>query len=364
MGKDLPAKVVYDSQKSQTNHAVWIRISAFLALKSSNTQRTYASVVSEWCHFLGAEPGSSPAAKKLLQATDLDAVRYKIFLESRPGQKPRLTETSRSERSLSVNKSRRKGRSDGLQSTLANATLNKKFAALRRIYRMLIASNLGINQNPFDTDKVPPPPSRSGLKRPTEMIPYEKVLEVMSLPDIKTLKGLRDQVVLAILFGGGLRRSEAVSLRIGDVRKTNKGTVYLTLRSTKAKKDAEQALPSWAARPLLKLVEARLKQGARDGDYLLVSFRGRAGNTPTEEPLSDSGLYKLFKSYCLRAGAGDYATPHSARATAITKLLDSGKTHREVQEFSRHASVQMVEVYDKRRVGVDENPATTLEYEK
>ncbi len=55
-------------------------------------------------------------------------------------------------------------------------------------------------------------------------------------------------------------------------------------------------------------------------------------------------------------------SPHSARATAITKLLDSGFSHRDVQEFSRHASVQMVEIYDKRRLQVDESPAKKLEF--
>ena len=54
---------------------------------------------------------------------------------------------------------------------------------------------------------------------------------------------------------------------------------------------------------------------------------------------------------------------HSARATAITRLLAEGIPHREVQEFSRHASIQMVELYDKRRIGVDKNPGRGLDYD-
>ena len=64
----------------------------------------------------------------------------------------------------------------------------------------------------------------------------------------------------------------------------------------------------------------------------------------------------------MRAGAGNFVSPHSARATAITKLLSDGFSHREVQEFSRHASIQMVEVYDKRRISIDDNPASDLDY--
>jgi integrase len=74
-------------------------------------------------------------------------------------------------------------------------------------------------------------------------------------------------------------------------------------------------------------------------------------------------LYRLFKHYCEKAGATQFLTPHSARATAITKLLADGIPHREVQEFSRHSSIQMVELYDKRRLTVEENPGKELDYE-
>jgi integrase len=99
-----------------------------------------------------------------------------------------------------------------------------------------------------------------------------------------------------------------------------------------------------------------------DGDYLFIGFTGKGGQTITTKPMSDTGLYLLFKQYCMAAGAGMHATPHSARATAITKLLADGIPHREVQEFSRHSSIQMVEWYDKRRFSVEESPAKELSY--
>jgi integrase len=253
---------------------------------------------------------------------------------------------------------------DGLDATQSNATIHKKFAALRRIYRMLIASNLGVVENPFEADKVPPPPKDAGRKRPTQMVEFERVMEILSMPDLKTEKGRRDGAILALLFGAGLRRSEVVSLRIGDVRRTSSGTTYLYLRHTKAKRDAEQAVPDWAARALEEVITDRRAQKASDGDHLFVGFSGQAGKTATNKPMSDTGLYLLFKQYCIAAGAGAYVTPHSARATAITKLLADGIPHREVQEFSRHASIQMVEWYDKRRFDVEQSPAKGLSYEK
>ena len=228
---------------------------------------------------------------------------------------------------------------------------------------MLIANDLGVTLNPFDSDRVPAPSPHSGRKRPTEMVDFSLVKKIISLPDTKQPKGIRDRALLALLFGAGLRRGEVIKLRLADVKRTPRGTTFLYLRSTKAKRDAEQAIPSWAANFLAELVAVRRAHKAQDGDYLFVSFRGKGGLVETNHPLSSHGIYQLFKAYCRAAGAGSHVSPHSARATAITRLLDEGVSHRDVQEFSRHASVQMVEVYDKRRVGVDQNPAKDLDYD-
>jgi integrase len=196
------------------------------------------------------------------------------------------------------------------------------------------------------------------------MIDFDLVMDIINLPDRCTPKGRRDRAILAVLFGGGIRRSELVALRIGDIRKTPTKTTFLYLRHTKAKRDAEQAIPDWAAEPLWELVAERRRDKAADGDYLFTGFSGRGGKRSVDRPISDTGVYLLFKQYCQAAGAGIFATPHSARATAITKLLADGIPHREVQEFSRHASIQMVEWYDKRRFDVEQSPARGLSYDK
>ncbi len=343
---------------------LWLRLSAFLSLRSPNTQDTYAGIVREWCAFLGAAAGTGEAARRMKQASDLHAIAYKNWLAERPGEKPRSSRRESSSRAILAGKQQAfRTKRTGLESTLSNATIAKKFAALRRIYRMLISSGVGVKDNPFDSDKVPPPPKEAGRKRPTEMLDFKLVKKVIEAADPSTPKGLRDKAILSVMFGGGLRRSEVCNLRLGDVRKSSAGTVYLYLRSTKAKKDAEQALPPWAAAVVVKLVQSRVKQGAGTADFLFVGYTGQAGKSPTDKPISAVGLYKLFKLYCSLAGAGKFVSPHSARATAITRLLASGIPHRQVQEFSRHSSIQMVELYDKRRIGVDENPAKDLDFD-
>lgn len=338
---------------------VWLHLGAFLASKSPKTKETYIGILKEFCSYLNVEPGSSASSKALLKVTHLHAIAFQEWLKKRPGINPRL----KSSTSKALQKERFKARKkDGTESTQSNATIWKKCAALRRMYRVLVSAGLGLKENPFDSDRAPPPPKDSGRKRPTEMVDFSLVQEILSSPDITTEVGRRDRAILSLLFGAGLRRSEVANLRIGDIRRSQGGNTYLYLRSTKAKKDSEQAIPEWAGLVIKDWIKDRKKHGALDGDYLFVSYLGKDRSKSTDEPISHTGIWRLFKRYCLLVGAGSTKSPHSARATAITKLLTDGIPHRLVQAFSRHASIQMVEVYDKRRLTVEDNPGLKLDW--
>lgn len=414
------------TEKARIAREVWARIEAFLSLKSPHTHRTYRGILAEWCEFIGITDRSVSSAMKFLSATDLDAISYRSWLFGKEGQKPRTahlkkphqsglskrakspkpslakTKLSRclTEESYSGNSEVREAASnsgkagivecaatedsgglplstrrtkysantgklrDGTQLTLTNSTVNKKLTALRRMYRTLENIEGLAIPNPFNVDRVPPPAPNAGRKRPTKMVDFDLVLKMIESPIGSEPKAIRDRAILAVLFGGGLRRGEAAKLRISDVLTSQAGTCYLRLRSTKAKTDADQAIPPWAERYLKDLLLSRGEQGAAEDDFLFISFTGPGGTTPTRRAISPSSIYNIFKASAARVGAEDFITPHSARATAITKLLTDGVPYREVRQFSRHSSVQMVEVYDKRRLTVDENPGRRLSFAK
>ncbi|MBN8551014.1 MAG: site-specific integrase [Deltaproteobacteria bacterium] len=345
---------------------LWVRLESFLSMRSPATYSTYKGILNEWSRFLGAELGSDESAKQLTSATDLNAMAYIRWLGQQAGERPRLMRrnsgSARTTAPMKVNQAH-KTKKVGLEHYQSNATIGKKLAALRRIYRMLISAGLVSTGNPFDSDKIKAPPKESGRKRPTEMVPFEKVKAIIEHSAGTSPKELHDSAILACLFGGALRRSEVAALRLADVRKSAAGTAYLYLRATKAGKDAQQALPAWAARTILRYMKERVQFGAGPSDFLFCSFRGKGGCTMTMNGISNAGIYKVFKSSCRKAGVVGFFTPHSARATAITKLLADGIPHRQVQEFSRHSSIQMVELYDKRRIGVDENVAKDLDFD-
>lgn len=342
-------------------------IESFLRQKSKETYRTYKSVIEEWCRFLGSDikPINNQvlhqAADKIINVTQLQASLYRNWLDTKTGQAPRFSKSDSTQISTdNINKDF--FFKTGLEANQTNSTIAKKLSILRRIYRLLIASEFNIRINPFDIDRIPTPKINSGQKRPTEMVDYKVVKKMLDLPDVSSYKGLQDKTILSLLFGAGLRRSELVNLKILDFKKTAKNNYYIILRATKSGKDYNLAVPKWVASLLTELITVRIKNKAQNIDPIFISFRGYAGLSPTNKQISTASIYNLFKKYAKLADAKNFISPHSARATAITKLLDQGFTHREVIEFSRHSSIQMVEVYDKKRKKVDENPSLDLEY--
>jgi site-specific recombinase XerD len=268
----LPVSTKRNNGRFGPNAELWVRLESFLSGRSPTTYSTYKGVLKEWSSFLGGELGSNESAKFLVQATDLHAMAYIRWLGQQPGETPRISRSASGRSTAPAIRSSLNKKKTGLESLQSNATIYKKVAALRRIYRMLISAGLVKGENPFDTDKVRTPPKDSGRKRPTEMIPFDKVMHIIKQADGDSIKQLQDAAILACLFGGALRRSEITELRLADFRKTASGTMYLYLRATKAGKDAQQALPNWASKLVVKYIKERVRLGAGSADFLFCSF--------------------------------------------------------------------------------------------
>lgn len=148
--------------------------------------------------------------------------------------------------------------------------------------------------------------------------------------DGATLRGRRDRALLALLFGGGLRRREAARLRIedvdaerGELRVQGKGrknrTVPLSADALAAVEALRATHPLGAKGPLLVSLE------------LNDPTRVRARLTP-------SGVWSVLRTIAARAGVKSL-TPHDARRTRITRLLLAGEALPLVQRIAGHESV-------------------------
>ncbi|MGZ3304670.1 MAG: tyrosine recombinase XerC [Asticcacaulis sp.] len=141
----------------------------------------------------------------------------------------------------------------------------------------------------------------------------------------------RDEAVYLLLYGLGLRISEALSLRLGDT------PLGETLRIT-GKGNKMRALPVLAAvRDAIERYKAQQPFVLKPEDAL---FRAKRGG-----PLSPRHVQASVQHMRSRLGLSDRATPHALRHSFATHLLGSGADLRSIQELLGHASLSTTQKY-------------------
>ncbi len=148
--------------------------------------------------------------------------------------------------------------------------------------------------------------------------------------------GRRDSAVLALLFGAGLRRAEAVAL---DLRHLHGGE---TLRVV-GKGDKERLVPLPPGTQMA--VECWLNVRGRAEGPLLTPV-GRGGRVVNRR-LTTQALWKRLRFRVSQAGI-THLTPHDLRRTYVSSLLDAGADLSVVQRLVGHASPTTTARYDRR----------------
>jgi site-specific recombinase XerD len=289
----------------------------YISNKATQTQDTYKLIIEEF--YENASVG--------LEKQTEDIWSYVFYLKNKPGMKSRNDNSK----------------------VFSARTINRNIQCLKGFYNFLLNTKK-VKFNPFDDKAFRFKTKNLSQKRPTESLQFVNVKRLCNTPDRKTQIGKRDRAALTILFSTGIRRGELVALTLGDFRVTSKSTHYLNIRKGKGDKQRFATLPKWAVHPIMDLRDQRLSEGATVKDPFFVGYRY---GIPGTDALKGRAIYDAFIHYRELAGLQGVYTPHSARATAITKLLYDGFTYKEVQQFSGHESVQMVEHYDKRVIGIE-----------
>jgi site-specific recombinase XerD len=154
----------------------------------------------------------------------------------------------------------------------------------------------------------------------------------------QTQAGARDAALLAILYGCGLRRSEAVALDLKDYDQQNKS---LKIRAGKGNKERMVYLTSGSEQALNKWLVIR---GTIAGP---IFFRIIKGDHITNKRLSDQAIMWILKERAESAGVTSFS-PHDLRRTFIGDLLDAGADISTVQQMAGHSQVTTTARYDRR----------------
>jgi integrase/recombinase XerD len=166
----------------------------------------------------------------------------------------------------------------------------------------------------------------------------EDVEKLLNEPDQKTAMGIRDLAMLEVLYSTGLRVSELVGLRIGDLD-SKMGCVR-----TIGKGDKERIVP--VGKKALAMVEKYLHEARPEllkkaklsqSQAMFVNSRGRS--------LSRVGVWKILSGYGRRAGLRVALTPHMLRHSFATHLLERGADLRSVQLMLGHADISTTQIY-------------------
>jgi len=211
-------------------------------------------------------------------------------------------------------------------------TIARKVSSLRAFYRFL-ERNAVVTTNPF---------AGVQLKKAGQHLPryfYEK--ELNKLFDVvmadTSLLGLRNRLLLEILYGTGARVSEAAGLTLGMLDQATR-VITITGKGNKTRivpygQYAADALTSYLrdARPQL------LAKSPVMHDKLFVNQRGQA--------LTASGIEYILKQLAKKAGLTQMISAHMFRHTYATDMLNNGADLRTVQQLLGHSSLSTTQIY-------------------
>jgi integrase/recombinase XerD len=268
--------------------------------------------------FLEALEVERGASRNTLAAYRRDLERYRRFVER---QQRRVEDADLADVARYLGALRRQG--------LAGRSIARHLSSLRGLYRFLLASG-AIGRDPTDHLDAPRPPRRL----PRTLGPAE-VVALIEAPDTGRPDGVRDRAMLELLYGCGLRASEALALRVEDV---NLGAGYLTATG---KGNRQRLVPmgapaiAWVGR-YLRTARPGLVTRADPGT-LFVNRSGRH--------LSRQALWGVLKKAARRAGTRTDAFPHMLRHSFASHLLEGGADLRSVQAMLGHADISTTQIY-------------------
>ena len=202
-------------------------------------------------------------------------------------------------------------------------------SALRSFFGWLVLEGR-VEDNPCDLVDAP----KLGVYLP-DVLSVKEVETVLDSVDLSTWQGMRDKAILEILYGCGLRVSEAVGLRISCVY-LKEGFIRVI-----GKGDKERLVPmgEYAASAVQAYLDVRPE--ATERAYDDVVFLNRFGKS-----LSRQSVFKMIQKQVLIAGIGKRSiSPHTFRHSFATHLIENGADLRLVQEMLGHESITTTEIY-------------------
>jgi integrase/recombinase XerC len=219
-----------------------------------------------------------------------------------------------------------------MQQNLDPRTVNRKIACLRSYFKFLLTTGR-ISRNPMLRIKAP-----KMAKKLPDFVPEESLNGLLnSFKFADTFVGARDQLVLELLYGTGIRLSELIGIAPDDVNLHGQ-----TVRVTgKGNKQRLVPLNQSLLAVLERYIAFRKREiGAIDNtsEALLVTEKG--------EPMYEKLVYRTVKHYLSQiTTASSQQHPHVLRHSFATHLLNKGADLNAIKDLLGHANLAATQVY-------------------
>lgn len=206
------------------------------------------------------------------------------------------------------------------------STLARKISSLRGFYKFLINNNY-TSSNPFSLVKTP-----KKEKKLPRFFYYNEIEQLFDAIDLSSSLGQRDRAILELLYATGVRVSELVNIKIGDIT----GMEIKVLG--KGSKERIVQFGDYAKEALeLYLENGYRALNVKNSDYLFLNSNGGK--------LTTRGIRYILDKVIVKTSINKKISPHMLRHSFATHLLNEGCDILSVQELLGHESLSTTAIY-------------------
>ena len=205
----------------------------------------------------------------------------------------------------------------------SNRTISRKVSSLKSYFKYLESE--GIIKNNF-MRLISNPKLEKTLPN---YLNYEDLEKLLSFPDRSNKYGLRDALILEMLYSSGIRVSELANMKLSDINFKERKILILG----KGNKERYVYYGSECER----LLDEYLKKDHRNSPYLLIGKR--------TDKLNEREIRSIVTENAKKAGTRVHVTPHTLRHTYATHMLNDGADLKSVGDLLGHESLSTTQIY-------------------